>query len=157
MARRKHEETQIQKNEDDNEIIGDRPLSEAVAEEPYTIIFTDGDTIDMPIEALCDSLFLVPFYDGRITITYDGKRITHMSREQGIFRLVLEDESRSAVISGQMLTVKNTAAEKAAADALYDAATEFLAQPLNQVDAEGDIVKADAIIPDEPTDGEAAG
>lgn len=76
--------------------------------EPYTIIFTNGDTVEMAVEAIFQPLFLVPMYAGEITVTYDFKRITHLSREHGIFRLVLEDDTRAAIVSGQMLTVTNT-------------------------------------------------
>jgi hypothetical protein len=79
-----------------------------ISEPSYTIIFTDGDTVEMRVEALCEPRFLEPFYAGQITIKYNDVRVTSLARDHGIFRLVLEGGERAAVLSGQPLMVTNT-------------------------------------------------
>ena len=88
--------------------------------EPYTIIFSKGDTIDMRVELLCQPLFLEPFYAGKITFHYEGKRVTSLSRDHGIFRLWLEDGTQAAVISGQLLTVTKQAVQESVAEPAAD-------------------------------------
>lgn len=106
MPKRKQiEETSI---DTENQSTDSSELVEVLVVEPYTIIFTNGDPVAVPVEALCVPVFLEPFYNNAIAIIYNGKRITHMSREHGIFRLVLEDGTRAAIVSGQMLTVTHT-------------------------------------------------
>jgi hypothetical protein len=126
------------------ELAGTAP--ETPVEPSYTALFASGDSVEAYVEDLCTPLYLAPFYEARIAIAYEGKRLTSMARDHGIFRLVLEDETRVSVVSRQLLTVTHT-------PLVEDAAVEVVV-PLNAVDADGDVLKANAI---ESQDGDAVG
>ena len=81
---------------------------ETPVEPSYTALFASGASVEAYVEDLCVPLYLAPFYEGKIAIAYEGKRLTSMARDHGIFRLVLEDETRVSVVSRQLLTVTNT-------------------------------------------------
>lgn len=86
----------------------------------YTSLFPDGDTIAARVEDVCVPMVLEPFYNALISITYEGKRVTSLSRDHGIFRLWLEDGTQAAVISGQLLTVTKQAVQEAVEEPAAD-------------------------------------
>jgi len=139
------------------------PLPETPVEPSYEAIFASGDTVEMNVEDLCIPLYLEPFYEARITIIYQGKRVMSMARNHGIFRLWLEDGEEIAATSAQVLVVtRGTVSQE------IEGTLSFTGLVFNEPDADGDVVYDEslngvpiddsALFPeDEFSDGDAAG
>lgn len=118
--------------------------------EPYTLVIKDGEAAVVPVESVCVPAFLEPLYNALITITYNGKRVTSMGRDHGIFRLWLEDGTLAAVTHGQRLTVINGSVVQSVESELYPDIDDSL---------NGVPIDDSALFPEfeSPADGEAAG
>jgi len=101
MPKRKIEPTE----QPESYFIGEEGAPEVFERAGYFALFTDGDTVELNIEDFCVPEYLAPFYEGKLSATYEGKRVVSASRDGGVYRLMFEDGSRAAIVERQKMTL----------------------------------------------------